>query len=117
MLGELGPWLSQGRSIVAGDFNHSVVWDTGNKNRDFSAIDSFLESLGLSSAYHAHGEQAFGQESAYTHFHLKNPAKPYHIDCCYVHRSLEVEGVSIGTFDEWRTDSDHVPITIDIAGG
>jgi hypothetical protein len=60
VLHELGPWLSQGRSIVAGDFNHSV-WDTGDPIKDFSAINAFLENLGLSSAYQGHRNENFGK--------------------------------------------------------
>jgi len=115
VLHELGPWLSQGRSIVAGDFNHSVVLDTGDPIKDFSAINAFLENLGLSSAYHGHRNENFGKESAHTLFHLKNPAKPYHIDYCYVHKSLQVNAVSLGEFDEWRRESDHVPVIIDLS--
>jgi hypothetical protein len=115
VLRELRDWLSKGTSIVAGDFNHSVVWDRPDGAHNFALIDSELRGLGLQSAYHSGFAEPLGRESRHTYFHTKNAEKPYHIDYVYVHASIPVRGVHVQDFDEWRDVSDHVPIIVDTA--
>ena len=63
VLAELGSWLGEGRSIVAGDFNNSVIWDKAGGRYNFADINYLLGRLGLESAYHAHTAESPGQES------------------------------------------------------
>jgi len=112
---ELDGWLSQGRSLMVGDFNNSVVWDRKGKADNFAAIDAALNQHGLASAYHQLTGEGFGQESRPTFLHQKNPTKSYHIDYCYVHHSLGVRDVRVLPFDDWKDLSDHVPVVTVIA--
>jgi exonuclease III len=111
----LGNWIDES-TLVAGDFNNSVVWDKPRKPTNFANVDACLRDLGLCSAYHAHTREAFGKESKGTLFHMKNANKPYHIDYVYVPRSVLVGHVTVGGFDDWRQESDHVPVVVDIDG-
>lgn len=115
VLKELAPWLAKGRSIMAGDFNNTIGWDKPNGQVNFAEISSVLTGLGLDSAYHTYGGVGFGAESSPTFYHTKNIDKPFHIDYCFVHRTLAVTGVLIPQFSEWRSDSDHVPVVIDLS--
>jgi endonuclease/exonuclease/phosphatase family metal-dependent hydrolase len=99
---------------VAGDFNHSVVWDRPNGPNNFAAIDELMRELGLRSAYHSEMGESFGRESCGTYFHTKKAEKPYHIDYVYAHHAIPVRQVSVEPFSEWRRESDHVPIIVDI---
>lgn len=107
---ELDRWLSQGPSLMVGDFNNSVVWDRKGKVDNFAAIDAALIGHGLTSAYHQLTGEGFGQESLPTFFHQKNPAKGCHIDYCYIHQSLDAQDVRVLPFSEWKSLSDHVPV-------
>lgn len=117
VLASLSGWLSEGRSLVAGDFNNSVVWDKAESPQNFSAIEAKLTALGLRSAYHSYTTERPGFETRSTYFHTKNAAKPFHIDFCFVHASLAVEDVTVPDFELWRKASDHVPIIVDLNAG
>jgi exonuclease III len=112
---ELSAWLREGASMVAGDLNNSVVWDSATSTAKLTDIEALLSGLGLRSAYHLFTGEEFGSEKAPTFFHTKNRERAYHIDYCFVHESLVVESVSIPQFSEWRSYSDHVPLIVDIA--
>jgi exonuclease III len=114
VLRELSAWLREGASIVAGDFNNSVVWDGSGSTAKFADIEALLSGLGLRSAYHSFTREEPGSEKAPTFFHTKNHDRAYHIDYCFVHESLVVESVRIPQFSEWRSHSDHVPLIVDI---
>ena len=49
-----------------------------------------------------------------THFFQKNAARGFHIDYCFVHRSLKIEDVSLPAFEAWRNMSDHVPLVVTV---
>lgn len=117
VLTSLSGWLSEGRSLVVGDFNNSVVWDKPNGPVNFDAIEAKLSAFGLRSAYHSHTNEEFGSETRSTYFHTKVASKAFHIDYCFVHQSLSVESVSVPAFEKWRAASDHVPIIIDLSVG
>jgi len=114
VIAHLSMWLSEGRSIVAGDFNNSVIWDKGERRANFEVLRAQLESLGLHSAYHLKTLEPFGKETHSTLFQYRDPTKTYHIDYCFVHRSLAVSDVAIANFDSWHKLSDHVPVVVDL---
>ena len=114
VIAELSEWLRDGRSVVAGDFNNSTIWDHIGRAARFRDIANDLDQLGLSSAYHEQSGETFGQESHPTFFHTKNPDKPFHIDYCFLHRSIGCRKAEIPDFTEWREFSDHVPVITDI---
>lgn len=108
-----GDWLRDAdQSIVAGDFNNSVIWDKGNKESNFYQTNQKLESLGFFSSYHSTQAEAFGSEAASTLFHTKNELKPYHIDYLYL-KGLKADDVEIGSYRDWISYSDHMPFIVD----
>ena len=54
-------------TVVAGDFNHNVIWDKPRATTaNFRPVLDALEALGLVSAYHHLHNQLHGEESAHT---------------------------------------------------
>jgi len=117
VLASMSEWLGEGHALVVGDFNNSVVWDKPNGPRNFGAVDAKLCALGFRSAYHSHTSEVLGSETRSTYFHTKNLAKPFHIDYCFVHSSLNIESVTVPEFAQWRAVSDHVPIIVELDDG
>lgn len=103
-------------TIIVGDFNNNVIWDkTGKENNFQSAADS-LKQLNLVSVYHSKEKIDFGKELHPTLIWRKNPETTYHIDYCFapddcISDKLNVE---IGSPGNWLSDSDHVPLIVDI---
>lgn len=114
VIDNLAPWLSHDRSVVVGDLNNWAKWDTPRGTNNLNAIRGKLEHLGLLSAYHSMTGDSFGAEREMTHFFQKNLAKSYHIDYCFVHRSMQVLKATVPPFSEWRGRSDHVPLIVDL---
>ena len=107
-------WLSDRElpCVFGGDFNNSVIWDKPNNKNNFQNINTHLESLGFTSAYHANTGDELGYEKNATFFHTKNKDKKYHIDYLFL-RSIEYKSLIIGKFSEWIKLSDHIPIILD----
>lgn len=110
-------------TIVAGDFNSHVRWDSkeGNHADDHRRVVSSLNHLGLISAYHAYKNCEQSDEKDATLFHTSNKSKPYHIDYIFVSDTI-CQGknfkVNIGLGqdpDHWLRLSDHVPVMIDFS--
>ncbi len=117
VLASASDWLSEGRSLVVGDFNNSIIWDKKEGLQNFAAIEMKLSELGFRSAYHSCTGEVFGAETRSTYYHTKSATKPYHIDYCFVHGSLAVDNVSIPEYEHWREASDHVPVIVDLSDG
>jgi exonuclease III len=107
------PWIkTTSKVIIAGDFNNGPAWDVPGHRNNFVEINTALNELGLHSAYHQSKSEAFGNESQATHFHQRNPDKPFHID--YIYSDLTLSSpVEVGSFAEWSPFSDHVPLMVD----
>ena len=106
-------WLQETpKSIVAGDFNNSIIWDKPS-NKDFYNINEKLESIGLSSAYHKLTSDDYGEEKKGTFYHTKNIQKKYHIDYIYT-CGMDLRSVNVGKFEDWIQYSDHCPITVEV---
>lgn len=104
-------------SVVAGDFNHSTVWDRpAGHASNFGHIAARLCELGLTSTYHrAHGAD-FGGEAHSTHFFRKGPLE-YHIDYCFAPHAWSLSSVAVGSRQDWIADSDHAPLCIELSNG
>jgi hypothetical protein len=114
VLDTLGPWLSSGRSIMAGDFNNNLQWDKPRSRHNFRQLVHRLRRLGLRSAYHEHTLEGFNAESKPTHYFQHNLERRYHIDYCFLHHSLQFSAVDVLINEPWPEVSDHVPIVVDI---
>jgi endonuclease/exonuclease/phosphatase family metal-dependent hydrolase len=109
---KLQAWLTEKETIVAGDFNNSVVWDRPQKPTNFSLVNEWLERHGFVSAYHSFFKEGFGREKNATHYHLKSIDRPYHIDYVYTNRPDALTSVEIGSRADWIRHSDHVPVVL-----
>lgn len=113
VLNSLGTWLKAGRSLMAGDFNHNLNWDTPRGTNNFRPVVNELHRAGLRSAYHEVTLEGFGQETCPTHLFRRNAAAEYHIDYCFVHQSLGVSRAEVLRTEQWRQLSDHFPLVVD----
>ena len=85
-------------------------------SKGHSRIVDALADIGLVSAYHAFHTVAHGQEMHPTYRHQHNPAKPCHIDFCFVPVGWARQLVAVEVFDgkEWAEKSDHLPLRVDL---
>ncbi len=109
------PFLSESESIIAGDFNNSVVWDKPGKPSNFRDMADSLEKSNFVSAYHHVSGEPFGAEVNPTHFWRKGQGE-YHIDYCFTSRSWaeRIRRVTVGSKAEWMPVADHAPLVVDI---
>lgn len=106
--------LDQRRSIVMGDFNNNLIWDTPGRPEHQAVVELFAE-LGYQSVYPAHTGEPQGLELSPTLFWYRHPARPYHVDYCYVPGEwLSRVRLEIGAPDDWLDKSDHMPLTLDL---
>lgn len=101
------------KTIILGDFNHSVIWDTKMNNNKFIDIYNYLKNLNFISAYHSFNEEVFGSESIATLYHTKNINKKYHIDYAFI-KGFTLSNIEIGLYADWIDYSDHMPLILDI---
>ena len=103
-------------TVIVGDFNSNTIWDF-KRVQNHSALVRSLEELGLVSAYHHFYGEAHGAESRPTLHLLRQKAKPYHIDYCFIPNAWLpfLRSVEVGSYDDWHRASDHQPLTIDLA--
>lgn len=94
----------------------TVVLHEHPADRNHSALVKRLDDLGLVSAYHARFDERHGSETRPTYFQYGHDAKPYHIDYCFLPKSWEptIRDVSVGSFAQRTTKSDHVPLVVDL---
>jgi len=116
VLPQLESWMTRSNTLILGDFNNSVVWDKTKGINNFIDIADSLSGKGLRSAYHDYVREDFGKESKSTFYHTRNQDKPYHIDYCFIPKTIDLVNVKIGAYEDWIDYSDHVPIIIDIEG-
>jgi exodeoxyribonuclease-3 len=114
------PFIQDGPTVVAGDFNDNVLWDKPKKVNNHGINVGVLTELGLRSAYHqSRGvEQGCEPEPTIYWRDRKIDGPRYHIDYCFVlgywiDDSLTVD---VGHFQEWVGIglSDHVPLIVDV---
>jgi endonuclease/exonuclease/phosphatase family metal-dependent hydrolase len=104
-------------TVVAGDFNSNTIWDYKRPpTHNHSGLVQQLGALGLISAYHHFFDEAQGAESRPTLYLLRDPAKRYHIDYCFIPRTWAsgLRSVDVGADESWAAHSDHRPLIVDI---
>jgi endonuclease/exonuclease/phosphatase family metal-dependent hydrolase len=114
VLDEVGPWLSEGRSLIAGDFNNNLRWDRPRGKDNFGPTVQRLRGLGLRSAYHEFTREGFDVETKGTHHFRRNADAKYHIDYCFLHQTLPFSNVQVLDTDLWTKLSDHLPLIVDL---
>jgi exonuclease III len=107
-------WMEKRPTVVLGDFNNNASFN----GTSWSKLAPLLESRGLVSAYHHYFDEAFGTESRPTHFHGGKPARPFHLDYCFVPAVWKdrIARVEVGRHDGWGQVSDHMPVIVDLDG-
>lgn len=114
---ETRPELVDENTVVAGDFNWSVMWDESPKSPlcgDFADVCGALNENGLCSAYHAARGEKFGEETEPTFYMHKKEGRPYHIDYVFIGERIpgsDLE-VTVGEYRDWIEPSDHVPLIV-----
>ena len=105
-------------TVVAGDFNHNVLWDKPRATTaNFRPLLDALDALGLVSAYHHLNVQPHGQETAHTLHWRHDPATPYHVDYVFAPKALltdasRLQVVAPGTGNPL---SDHLALVLELA--
>jgi endonuclease/exonuclease/phosphatase family metal-dependent hydrolase len=103
-------------TIMAGDFNSNTIWDNKHGALDHTHMTARLESLGLRSLYHVLNTENHGEEITPTWYMYRNRTKGYHIDYFYVPEPFNpTASLAIGHPDAWLPQSDHMPLTLDLA--
>jgi exodeoxyribonuclease III len=82
----------------------------------FHTLTQLFNDLKISSCYHHFYHEDFGQESRATHFHQRKSQLPFHIDYCFVLRSIleDIKEFHIGKSKDWIEVSDHFPLILEI---
>jgi hypothetical protein len=101
-----------GPAVVAGDFNGNIDFDKPRARVTWAHCFDQLGARGLVSAYHR--DRPLGKEPHPTHYFLWKEHRPFHLDYCFVPREWLVDAVSVGSYADWATLSDHRPVTVDV---
>ena len=112
------PLIEASPTVLIGDLNSNVFWDSEHKpGWNHSALVAQLARMDLVSAYHEFHDEDHGRETKPTYYFLWKEDRPYHLDYCFLPREWmkRVCQVEIGSYDEWRSHSDHRPLLVDIA--
>jgi hypothetical protein len=115
-LSKLEPFLRAAPSCLVGDFNQSVTLDARKgPGRRFADVLARLESLGMTSAWHAAKGEVHGRESRATLYWTWNLDRPFHIDFAFGSAEMRVGEAEIGTHEKYVAGriSDHVPLIVD----
>ena len=101
-------------TILIGDFNSNKIWDYKDRVGTHSEVVHKLADKDIHSVYHKHFKMEQGKEKHSTLFMNRNKDRPYHIDYCFVSADLlaKVNEVEIGTHEDWKSHSDHSPLSI-----
>jgi hypothetical protein len=114
----LRPYVESGPTILAGDFNQSVVFDKGKgQGRRFGDVLRLLGDAGLASAWHDSTDEKHGEESQATLHWRWQEASRFHIDYVfYPPQALSVTSARLGTYPQYVAEkiSDHVPLIVDL---
>jgi hypothetical protein len=107
--------FAAGPTVVAGDFNDCVIWDTPRRPHHRQTVER-LRGYGLMSAYHAVTRAEYGEEPDPTLWMYRHEQRAYHIDYVYVPEAWlpRLCGVAVGSYAGWARDSDHAPVVVGV---
>lgn len=111
-------WFSEGvPTVICGDFNSNAILDRGRKIMRHTAVVGMLAERNLLSAYHAFFSEEHGKETRPTHYLWHRESKPFHLDYIFLPRPWiqSLSEVSVGSYAQWRSWSDHMPVVVDFS--
>ncbi len=116
-LARLREILVAGPTIVAGDFNRTLVARRPGSAIGPSSLAQQLTELGFVSAYHESRRVAVGQEPEPTFFRLQRFPSPHHLDHVLLDEqsAAHLRGVELRGGARWMVWSDHVPLVVELA--
>ena len=102
------------QTILIGDFNSNTIWDRPRREGNHSTVVERLGRKGILSLYHKYFEQKQGSERHPTLYMYRQKDKSYHIDYCFASKDIaeKLKSVKIGSYDDWISYSDHVPLIV-----
>jgi len=106
--------LLNSETIIVGDFNSNKIWDKKPSIGNHSKTVELLKSKQLRSCYHEYYQEEFGEETKATFFMYHHQDKPYHIDYCFCSESFILLNFEVGDYDNYTSNSDHMPIYINL---
>lgn len=109
-LEEYAPYSREYPTVITGDMNCYKGQSGETRQYSIQAILSFLENMGLVSAYHDRTGEALGCETKATYYHQFKENMPFFLD--YTFTNISVKSYRLGKWD--RMLSDHVPHFIEI---
>jgi hypothetical protein len=117
-LDRYGDFITSGDTLVVGDFNSDTIWDDLHRPNHHSALVARLADLGLTSVYHALRGEHHGGETLPTYFYWRRHDRAFHIDFLFAPTAwIGAETtIHVGTFDDWISASDHVPLVVTSLG-
>jgi exodeoxyribonuclease-3 len=105
--------LGQHPVVAAGDFNSNTRVKA--QRASHPKFVNALQKANLVSAYHHHADVAHGDEVVHTYVQGKVRPRSFHIDYCFVSKSLrDAATVTIPQAEAWNKHSDHFPLVLDI---
>ena len=107
-------WMRQRPTVMLGDFNDNARYKLTN----WPQLDSLISPLPLVSAYHvSYFNEQPGKETRPTYFHKRQKTSAFfHVDYCFIPAEWVscIQKVEVGSYDDWHTLSDHVPLIVDL---
>jgi len=106
--------LTEGPSILAGDFNSNTIWDQPKRKGNHTHVVGKLREKGIYSCYHTYYNCEQGKEVHDTLFMYRHNDKGYHIDYCFASENFinNLITVDVGDHRHWCQLSDHVPLSV-----
>jgi hypothetical protein len=114
----LCPFIEKGPTILAGDFNQSVVFDKGKApGRRFADVLKLFDETSLVSAWHDSTGESHGRESQATlHWRWQEWSRFHIDDVFYPPKYFALRGATLGAYNQYVAEkiSDHVPLAVDL---
>jgi exonuclease III len=109
-------FIRENETVLAGDLNSNKHSGQPPRIGNYSDVVTRLAWERMTSAYHSFYRERHGEERRKTLYLHRDRFKGYHIDYCFIPKGWLrlVKSVSVGRYEEWIRDSDHMPLEVEI---